>query len=140
MADTRYFYLEDTEEEMIDVMLWISKNTDESSVFLVNPFIDNFYVGAERGAFVLYKAGPPTEEKFAEWYERLKICNGNKELTQYSWKNRQEVERSFYALSQEEIQRITEKYGLDYYVGLEGRALQLPVVYDNGKYAIYSLN
>ncbi len=140
IADTRYFYLKDTEEEMTDVMLWISKNTDESSVFLVNPFIDNFYVGAERGAFVLYKAGPFTEEKYAEWYERLKICNGNKELTQYSKKNRQEVEQSFYALSQEEIQRINERYGMDYYVGLEGRALQLPVVYNNEKYAIYSLN
>ena len=140
IADTRYFYLKGTEREMKDVMLWINKNTDKSSVFLVNPFIGDFYVGAERGVFVMYKAGPLTEEKYAEWYERIKICNGNKELTRYSWKNRKEVEQSFYALSQEEIQRIGERYGLNYYVGLEKRALQLPVVYNNEKYAIYSLN
>jgi len=42
--------------------------------------------------------------------------------------------------SLKEIQRISERYGMDYYVGLAGRALQLPVVYNNEKYAIYSLN
>jgi hypothetical protein len=139
IADTEYFYLKDTEVEMKEVMLWIRNSTDAASVFLVNPFIDNFYVGAERGAFIILKAGPLTEEKYAEWYERVKLCNGNKELTQYGWDNKSEIDKHFYALSEEELHRIGAEYGLDYYIGLENRALQLAAAYNNRRYAVYSL-
>ncbi len=139
IADPMYFYLQSNEEAIKDTMLWIRANTDKASKFLVSPFIDDFYVGAERGAFVLFKAGPLTESAYEEWYKRLRICNGNNDFTKYGWKNQQEVEEKFYSFSETDLRRIASEYDMQYYVGLKGRQLPFQVEYSNSKYAVYSL-
>ncbi|MBN1755676.1 hypothetical protein JW877_05620 [bacterium] len=129
------------DENRAEMLLWISQNTPKNAVFLVSPTMQDFYYLAERPMFVSLKHSPQNDGDILEWYHRLNLLNGNNELP--SGRNpflyRRELNRQFYQLNAEQIQRIKDDYQVAYYLGLSGQKLPFRTIHLNDAYRLYSI-
>ena len=50
---------------------WIRMHTPRDAIFFADPFMNDFYVCAERARLVAYKNFPMTARATIEWYERI---------------------------------------------------------------------
>jgi hypothetical protein len=120
-------------------MEWISKNTPQDAVFLVDPSEADFYLYAQRARLVSWKSAPQTAESVLEWYKRIKLCNGDKDPELKGFAAQAELQDHFYKLNAAEIRQITGAYKLDYMLELADADLPFERVYHDPNYAVYKL-
>jgi hypothetical protein len=113
----------------VDTQLWIKDNTPIDAMFITPPYLQSFRVFSERGAVAEWKDGTQqffdTEYSF-EWWER--ITDLGKE------------DKAFYEnLSKERLLELCKKYNASYIVFPTTKKLDLPFVYENNEFRVYTL-
>jgi hypothetical protein len=122
-----------------DMEVWIAGNTPKDSTFFINPKIEDFYIFAERPVFVTFKHLPQSAPEIMEWYERIKLCNGNRAPQKTGFDSLDEIEANFYNLDEDAIRSIAESYGVNYYLGVLRKDLPFKLVYSDRQYALYEI-
>lgn len=123
----------------IATLEWIAKNTPPEATFLVDPTMSNFYLYAQRAMFVSWKHIPYRNEDILEWYERIKLANGNRSPAGQGFAALVELQDNFYHLDPAQIQAISGRYAIDYYLGNISQDLPFEPVYQNGHFVLYRL-
>jgi hypothetical protein len=116
---------------------WISLNTPEQAVFLVDPMISEFYIYAQRAEFVSFNHSPQSAGDILEWYKRIELSNGGQSLRVPVPKG--ELSTNFYHLEEGSIRHIAQEYGLSYYMGLAEQQLPLEIVYRDDNISLYKI-
>ncbi len=127
----RYFYLSDLNNYLLDVFFWIRKNTPKEGIFLIDPSLDRFYVGAERALFVSFKHIPRTDKDIIQWYFRIKLCNNDKELRYLGFNNINDIQENYYDLSENIVNYIASHYHIDYFLTKKIKKYSFPIIYEN---------
>ncbi|MBD3282897.1 hypothetical protein GF396_01250 [Candidatus Pacearchaeota archaeon] len=126
------------DEELYDVYAYIQKNTNEDSVFLINPKISSFRMNARRAIFIDLKLFPLREDAMNEWMNRINIITNN--ATYGFRENRgQIISNKYNKLTTEKVLKICEKYNLDYVLVEKKHILNLELEYSNSKYSLYKI-
>ena len=133
-----YFRYATTDVQLREAMLWIRENTPQDGTFLINPFIEQFYMVAQRPIFVSFKHVPASDRDILEWHRRLVLCNGGVELSGQGFKG-QDINR-FYTLDERTIKTLAKDYKLHYLLGRSNAGYKFPIIYRNSVYAVYNLN
>ncbi len=132
-----YFHYAGKDCELTDMMLWIRQHTPQDARFLISPYIEQFYMVAQRPIFVSFKHVPSSEKDIMEWYKRLLLCNNNKKIEGKGFERQNEKE--FYGMREKDIKSIARLYRLDYYLGIERKNLTFPRIYKNRSYTLYKI-
>lgn len=114
---------------------WIKANTDKKSVFINSPQDIFFYLNYERAMFVSWKHSPQSAKGMVEWYKRLKLVNGNREVNELSesWSN-------YASLNEENILQIRKEYSeVDYFIAPNSMDLNFPVSFQTAEHKLYDL-
>ena len=120
------------------MLLWVRGNTAKSDQFLVNPFLEWFYLAAERPMFVSFQHSPQSENDILEWHRRMKLCNNNQELTELG-SNEDDITRNFYNLEEPFIQSVAREYDLTFYLGKTDKSLGFPIFHRTKEYILYRI-
>ena len=112
----------------VKTQLWAKENTPLDAIFITPPYLQGFRVFSERGTVAEWKDGTQqyfdTEYSY-EWWERTNDIGT--------------MDKKFYNnLTLEQFLRFCKKYGASYIVFPAGKTLELPHVYENKDYRIYS--
>ena len=118
---------------------WIATNTPHDATFLIDPSMQEFYVRAERAAFVSFKHSPQSAKDIAEWHKRLVLCNGGAELQDAGFGVAKTIRKTYYALDPEQIGKIATEYNVDYYLGKEGSTLPYDEVHSVKEWILYKV-
>jgi hypothetical protein len=125
---------------ILPVFTWISENTPQQAIFLVDPTESYFYIEAQRAMLVSFKHSPQSAAAILEWYKRIKLCNGNVDLEKgNSDLSIEDLHTAFYKLDGTQIQQIANLYEINYYVGLADQKLPFERVYSDSNYAVYKI-
>lgn len=108
--------------------LWLKENTPNEAVCLTPPNNRNVWFYSHRSQFVSFSY--PPFEKMTEWRERLDLIVKGKS-------DSEEMKQSFYNLSSQEVQIITDKYQVDYLVSETDYTF--PKLFESGNWKIYKL-
>jgi hypothetical protein len=119
---------------------WIARNTPEEAVFLVDPTILHFYVYAQRAMFVSFKHSPQSAADLLEWYNRLKLCNGNHSPEKTGFDSERELHTNFYKLEEDQIRQIAHAYGITYYLGSPQQRLPFRHSYSDSYFTLYKIS
>ena len=122
------------------VLEWIAENTPKQAIFLVDPTIADFYIYAQRAMLVSFRHSPQSAADILEWYERIKLCNGNRSLSKSGFRSIKEIQTNFYNLSEDLIRQIAHSYGISYYLGLSQKGLTFERAYSNAYFTVYKVN
>jgi hypothetical protein len=133
----QYFYIADLDPELRDMLVWIRTKTDKNGLFLVNPFIDKFYIAAERPMFVSFRHSAESERDILEWHRRIQLCNNNEPLHELGARNEEQVTSNFYTLEESSVREIGRQNGLTHCLGRTESLYSFPVEYRNSRYALY---
>lgn len=117
---------------------WISGNTPEQAVFLVDPLILEFYIHAERAEFASFNHAPQYAADILEWHKRIVIVNDGHPLRIPMSKD--ELRNNFYHLDEGSIRDIAEEHGLSYYLGLADSQLSFEPVYQDDNFTLYAID
>jgi hypothetical protein len=119
---------------------WIQHNTPPDALFLADPYLESFYVTAERGVLVCVKHLPSRNDDLKEWHGRLVAVNRGQEVLLDSLEiDREQIRRSFGQLPLENAQDLARMYSLDYYYGPFREDWDLSPLHRVGDKAIYKL-
>ncbi len=135
----RPFYLAHLDPDLREALAWIKTSTPSDSSILASPAIDEFYIAAERAMLVSFKHSAQIDSDNIEWYNRIVLTNGGNAPLKKGFSMQDELERSFYALTTEEIEKIARLYKMDYYLGTNRDDLPYRKAFSNSKYAVYYL-
>jgi hypothetical protein len=125
---------------ILPAFAWISSNTPNSAVVLVDPTEEDFYIYAQRAMFVSWKSSPQSAAAILEWYKRISLINGNIDLVKgNSGSSIREIHANYYKLEENQILQISSEYGINYYVGLADQKLSFKRVYSDSIYAVYAM-
>lgn len=117
---------------------WIRSQTPQDAVFLSPPWLNIFWIDAERAQVVNFKRAPHNYQMI-EWQHRLEVVNRGP-ITERSYHIMDELKRNYPNLSLQEIEAIRDEYGASYYLTTEVRPdLNAMLVHGNGKYFLYRL-
>jgi hypothetical protein len=134
------YYRQHNEDQRLSALQWISQNTPNQAIFLVDPTIRDFYIYARRAMFVSFKHSPQSAADILEWYERIKLCNGSRSPDKSGFKSLTELRANFYNLNENQIRQIANSYGISYYLGLSYQRSTFERVYSNSCFTVYRVN
>jgi hypothetical protein len=117
---------------------WVSENTPEEAVFLIDPLLNEFYIYANRARFVSFSHPPQSAAEILEWYGRLTLINGNQEPSIPP--NRGEMQENYSNLEAGLIQDLVDEFGVSYYLGQPGKQLPFLLVYQDDNFALYDIS
>lgn len=118
---------------------WIRTHTPRDAVFLIDPTLDDFYVGAERATFVTFKHAPQAESQLVEWHARLMQATANSAVAQSSGLACLPVlKRGYGRLGRDDVLRISSAHGLRYML-TENGTLPFAVAHRVDGWALYEL-
>jgi hypothetical protein len=138
---TEFLYFQQRKAEpMLSAFEWVSENTPKQAIFLVDPTISDFYIHAQRAMFVSWKHSPQAAVDILEWYERIKLSNGNRSPDKSGFNSLEELRTNFYYLDEDQIRQIANSYGISYYLGLPHQQLTFERVYGNSYFVVYRVN
>lgn len=114
------------------------ENTPPDDLFIVPPRVGNFRVLAKRALLVQHKSVPFSDSSLAEWYQRIRDCylqdpNGEVPLLM-------DLDEAFHSISDEQLTRVGQKYGVNYAVLYADTDTMLNVVYADAKYQLVQLS
>ena len=118
---------------------WIEKNTTKDEVFLIDPTIPDFYISAQRSTFCSYKHIPSFADEIMVWYERIKFCNGGKDLNVLNNNVTSELHNNFYNLEWDQIRTIADTNQLTYFLARNDKVIDLHTVYMTEYYVLYKM-
>jgi len=122
-----------------DPIKWIRAKTSKDSVFLVNPFFNEFQLLAQRSILVSFKEIPQSPEKIIEWFDRIKFSNGWRAPALTGYASHVEIEQNYNQLSEEQLKTGAELYGFRYYLCIDRNLPHFKKVFSNGMFAIFDL-
>jgi len=122
------------------VLEWIAENTPKQAIFLVDPTMADFYIYAQRAMFVSFRHSPQSAADILEWYERIKLCNGNRSPSKSGFRSIKEIQTNFYNLGEDLIRQIAHSYGISYYLGSSQKGLTFERAYSNAYFTVYKVN
>jgi len=136
-------YDEKRVEPWIEIQLFAKKNTSKDSLFIVPPYraYPDFRMFSERASFGDWIDGGLTiffgNEYGKTWLTRMKDLglSGKTYFDVGLVKEREE----YNSISAEKFLEVAKKYDADYVVVEKPKKLSLPLVYENNKFALYSL-
>jgi hypothetical protein len=117
-----------------DIQLAAKSYSNKDDLFIVPPYLNNFGIYSKRavlgdwaeGSSILYQ-----DNSFAkEWLSRMRDLG---------WKKREEMVSGYNSLSTNEITVVAEKYNAPYVITEKPKAFDLPLVYENNKYNLYTV-
>ena len=126
--------------DLKQIELWIKENTPRNSVFITIPWDYAFYsfsLKAERSEFVSFKYVPP-DKNILIWKERMEALNKG-QFHQVGFNMLNELKKNYPKLNEDDLHRIKQQYGADYFVTLSEVSLNLPLVHENDSYRLYKL-
>jgi hypothetical protein len=135
----KFFYLQDMEPDRREILFWIKHRTAPQAMFLADPFCEKFYLVAERPLFVSFKHAPQSEPDILEWHRRLKMCNNNNELLEFSFHNKAIVQQNFHNLDPDSVKKLAQTYSLEYFLTKKNRPYPFRLIYANETYVLYSM-
>jgi hypothetical protein len=124
----------------LSALEWISENTPKQAIFLVDPTMPDFYIYAQRAQLVSWKHLPDSAADILEWYERIKLSNGNRSPDKNGYDSLEELSSNFYHLDEDQIWQIANLYGINYYLGLPDQQLTFEQVYSNLDFTVYKVD
>ena len=119
---------------------WISENTPKDAIFLVDPTMSDFYIYAQRAIFVSWRHSPQSASDILEWYERIKLSNGNRNPEKRGYSSQKELSTNFYHLDDDQIRQIANSHRIGFYLGLPYQQLPFERLYSNSSFAIYKVD
>lgn len=126
--------------DLKQIELWIKENTPRNSVFITIPWDYAFYsfsLKAERSEFVSFKYAPP-DENLLIWKERMEALNKG-QFHEVGFDMLKELKKNYPKLNEDDLHRMKQRYGADYFVTLSEVSLNLPLVHENDSYRLYKL-
>ena len=120
------------------VLEWISENTPEEAVFLIDPLLNEFYVYANRARFVSFSHPPQSASEILEWYRRLTLINGNQELSIPPDKG--QMQENYANLDAKTIQQLADEYGVSFYLGSAEKQLPFTLYYQDDTFTLYQVD
>lgn len=127
--------------DLHEVCAWIRKNTSKEDVFLTSPFMDRFYLAAQRPILVSEKHSPQSDPHIIEWYNRIRLCNGGEEMeTRRIDDQKSAIENKFYSLPDTLVKRIAATYDIRYYLSKPGHEHGFRPVFSNSSFILFDLN
>lgn len=111
-------------------------STPKDSLFLTPPNMQNFRLWSRRSIVVDWKSTPVDPEGLVEWYNRIESVSGIEGV-----KNLRSAMRGYNSIDMSRVAYLKEKYDLNYVVvERSGSNIQLPIVFENERYTVYSMN
>jgi hypothetical protein len=132
-----------------EAQMWARNSTPKGALFITPPHIYGFYesswrVFSERSTVALFSDLSDiiyTPEYLGTWRSRFEdVAPGA--LAQFRgdfFGNQAITARSFYSLTTADLQRVAHKYGAEYLVIEKPNTRDFPVVYENGRFIIYTV-
>ena len=118
-----------------EMITWVKNNTTTNDVFIVNPNSDMFYINYERPMFVSWKHSPQNNNDIIEWYNRLKLLNGENDFTTLS-----EVKTNYENLTEKQILTIKKNYGnLRYIIVAKPKYLDFNILHETPNNTLYEI-
>ena len=125
--------------EWAEMTEWIRAQTPKDAVFVSPPWMNIFWVDAERAQVGDYKRAPHNYQ-IIEWKHRLEALNGGP-LTARGIHIMDELKRHYPYLSVQELEKIRDLYGASYYLTtVERPEMSGQLVHGNGEYFLYRLD
>jgi len=120
-----------------DMELWISKNTEKNSLFLIPPHLSTFRMNTKRSVFFDYisTGGVFFSKNFAkEWKLRL-----NELELDYCYNNIKCTEVLYSDLKEDKIKALKDKYKITHAVFKVKKELPYKKIYSNSEFVVYCL-
>ena len=125
---------------------WIRTHTPPSAIVITPPVeLLHFSWLAERPTIAKFKFLPQNRTAILEWYARLSDLAGSVnpwQVVHRSKDRKGRVEKrlteGYRSLTTEQVQTLMAKYQASYFLDLASHQLDLPVVYQNDRYVVYS--
>lgn len=132
-----HFLRHDT-NSYLEMTGWIRRNTQENSLIIAPPWMDDFPLEAERAPVVSFRRNPHNG-LVQEWYRRYCAMNGGS-FHGVGLNTLPELQKNFKMLSLSQLQNIRRLYGGEYYLTQAKRTDLAPhLVHENGDYYLYSV-
>jgi hypothetical protein len=116
---------------------WIERNTPQEALVMVDPFMNESYVYANRARFVSFSHAPQSAADILEWYKRLTYINDNQPPPIPVDKG--SLQENFYLLDPNRIEELAAQYRLDFYLGRAGQQLPFEQVYHDEYFTLFKL-
>jgi hypothetical protein len=129
-----------TRGDYSEMFKWINQNTSSEDIFLIDPTIMGFYVGAQRAEFVSFHHFPQSETDIKEWYKRIKLINHGTSPKKPSFSSLPELRENFYGLDETTISNIAKHYNIRYYLGLTKQKLSFKRVHSVNGHTLYRIS
>jgi hypothetical protein len=117
---------------------WIERNTPQDAIVLMDPFMNESYVYANRARFVSFNHAPQSAADILEWYQRLTYINDN--LPPPIPVDKGSLKENFYLLDPGQIEELAARYRLDYYLGRAGQQLPFEQVFQDEQFTLFKLH
>lgn len=115
---------------------WV-KTTEESSIFLIPPALDNFRLHGERAIIADWKSTPVDPNGLMEWYKRIQDITGLADI-----KASNEANEAYIHTDMDRVSFLKRKYGITYVVVYRDHnelTRSFPEVFKNEKFVVFSL-
>lgn len=119
-----------------EVQLWAKRHSAPDSIWLTPPYLSGFRLKSQRSPIIEWKDGALGifNPGYAEsWYQRLQDFGITTKM------NTHLHQVAFLCLSNEELERIAEKYNAHYIVVEKPKVLSLPLLYSNSQFNVYQV-
>lgn len=113
----------------VDIALQIKKQLQEQSMLLAPPNMLEVKTVGERASVVSFKAVPFGDIAIKDWKERLDFCYGR--TNKLGFEAEQDLIENYKQISDIDLLRIKEKYGIEYAVLFASTNTELKVLYKN---------
>jgi len=123
----------------INVCRWIRSNGPRDAVYLTPPGANGFTSLAERSNVVDFKNNPDGGLYLGQWFERLRDLAGGTLPNGRGFDNRQLFNKSYAALSAEQLVVVGKKYSAEYAVLPKSSKTDFEVIYKNDGYRLVKL-
>ncbi|GEM_PF-5858698 len=121
-----------------DLYRWVRAATPEDALFVAPLDLERFRLGAGRGVVVDWKGFPYHVQEAEAWYRRVAAVSGAANPA-----SKQEALRGYLDLDTERARALARAFGARYLVVRAGQHLgdlsELPRVYSNDEYSVYSI-
>jgi len=120
---------------------WVQENTRPTAVFLTPAATGTFKFYAERGEVATWKDVPQDAPRVVEWWQRMQTIHAADKERKPPEPSVGRWRLSLGTLGSARLRQLATQFGADYIVVVklkEVPPLELPLVYENGHYAIYA--
>ncbi len=135
--------------QTVNMYNWIKINTLKEEIFITSPSdLNDFTWMTERATIAKLKFLPQQKKLVLDWNSRLKDLNGGSVFwptvidSNYNiWQDvGKPLAKNYNQLTSEQVLDILKKYKAKYFITKTQHQLNLPIVYQNENYIIYSVN